>query len=79
MKLTIKISVQFYEVNGREVNQIEIPAGIYSVKVKENPSGKNIREWYVFTHPEEIGSEFKNKVIGADKIWVMNQTSISVV
>lgn len=79
MKLITKVSVKFYEIKGREVNQVKIPAGTYSVKVEENPSGKNTREWYVFTHPEEIGSEFKNKVIGADKLWVMNQTCMSVI
>lgn len=79
MKMIMKVAVKFYEVNGRDITQVEIPAGTYSVKVEENPSGKNTKEWYVFSNPSEIGSEFKNKVIGADKLWVMNQTCMSVV
>ena len=79
MKLIMKETVKFFEVNGGNIVHVKIPAGTYSVKIEENPSGKNTRKWYVFSHPSEIGSEFNNKKIGADKLWVMNQTCMSVV
>jgi len=78
MKLKTTEKLSFYEVIGvQQTVQIQIPPGIYTVEIKNNPSGRNYSEWYVFTKPEEIGPTFKNKIIGAAKEWVENNKSIS--
>lgn len=78
MKLNVEAVVQLYIVDGTKTRHIEVLPGEYSIEVRIDPSGKSEKDWYVFTNPKEIGPEFEGKIIGTEKLWVMNQSYLQV-
>jgi len=51
--------------------EVKIRPGTYLVEIRENPTGKNTSNWYIFTKPEEINPKLKGRIIGATICFVI--------